>query len=86
MGLTVQAKGSAARASADIQHAKLRIDTRKWLLSKLAPQRYGDRIQHEHSGDVVVTTRIHWVVQHVEIDYAPRRADDCPISSFRQLF
>ncbi len=52
-------EGSAARASADIQHAKLRIDTRKWLLSKLAPQRYGDRIQHEHSGDVVVTTRIH---------------------------
>jgi hypothetical protein len=52
-------EGSAARASADVQQAKLRIDTRKWLLSKLAPQRYGDRIQHEHSGDVVVTTRIH---------------------------
>ena len=51
-------KGSAARASAQVQHAKLRIDTRKWLLSKLAPQRYGDRMQHEHTGDVVVTTRI----------------------------
>jgi hypothetical protein len=52
-------ESSAARASANIQRAKLRIDTRKWLLSKLAPQRYGDRIQHEHTGDVVVTTRIH---------------------------
>jgi hypothetical protein len=51
-------EGSAARASAQVQHAKLRIDTRKWLLSKLAPQRYGDRMQHEHTGDVVVTTRI----------------------------
>jgi len=49
---------SAARASANVQQAKLRIDTRKWLLSKLAPQRFGDRIQHEHSGGVIVTTRI----------------------------
>ena len=51
--------GPAARASAEVQRAKLRIDTRRWLLSKLAPQRYGERIQHEHHGDVVVTTRIH---------------------------
>ena len=51
--------GPAARASADVQRAKLRIDTRRWLLAKLAPQRYGDRVQHEHVGDVVVTTRIH---------------------------
>ena len=28
-----------------INRAKLRVDTRKWLLSKLAPKRYGDRLQ-----------------------------------------
>jgi hypothetical protein len=26
-----------------IQRAKLRVDSRKWLLSKLAPKKYGDR-------------------------------------------
>lgn len=27
----------------DPQKAKLQVDTRKWLLSKLAPKKYGDR-------------------------------------------
>lgn len=31
---------------ADVQRLKLRIDTRKWYLSKLAPKRYGERIEH----------------------------------------
>lgn len=31
--------------SADVQKHKLQVDTRKWLLSKLAPKRYGDRIE-----------------------------------------
>lgn len=30
-----------------VQRAKLRVDTRKWLLSKLAPKRYGERLQVE---------------------------------------
>lgn len=29
-----------------IQRSKLRVDARKWLLSKLAPKKYGERIQH----------------------------------------
>ena len=33
-----------------IEHRKLQIDTRKWLLSKLAPKKYGDKISQEHSG------------------------------------
>lgn len=28
-----------------VERSKLRVDTRKWYLSKLAPKRYGDRIQ-----------------------------------------
>lgn len=31
-----------------IQRSRLRVDTRKWLLSKLAPQQYGERLQVEH--------------------------------------
>jgi hypothetical protein len=32
-----------------LQRAKLRIDSRKWMLAKLSPKKYGDRIQQEHS-------------------------------------
>lgn len=34
-----------------IQRSRVRIDTRKWLLSKLKPERYGDKIMHAgHDG------------------------------------
>lgn len=32
-----------------INRSRLRVDTRKWILSKLAPKRYGDRLELEHS-------------------------------------
>jgi len=28
-----------------IQRSKLRVDTRKWLMSKIAPKRFGDKIE-----------------------------------------
>jgi hypothetical protein len=31
--------------------AKLQIDSRKWLLSKLAPKKYGDKMDVTHAGD-----------------------------------
>jgi hypothetical protein len=37
------------KIAVDVQRAKLQVDTRKWLLSKLAPKKYGDKI--EVSGD-----------------------------------
>lgn len=36
-----------------IQRDKLRVDTRKWLLSKLAPKKYGDKIDVTTGGDKV---------------------------------
>lgn len=33
-----------------IQRSKLRVDARKWYLSKLAPKRYGEKIVQEHQG------------------------------------
>lgn len=37
-----------------IEHRRLQVDTRKWYLAKLAPKRYSDKLQHEHSGSVDV--------------------------------
>jgi hypothetical protein len=34
-----------------LDRTKLRIDTRKWLLTKLKPQRFGDKIEQTHKGD-----------------------------------
>lgn len=34
---------------------RLRVDSRKWLLSKLAPKKYGDKIEHEHKGGIAVS-------------------------------
>lgn len=33
-----------------IQRAKLRIDTRKWAMSKMAPKRYGEKVTQELHG------------------------------------
>lgn len=35
----------------DAQKARLQIDTRKWVASKLLPKKYGERQQIEHSTD-----------------------------------
>lgn len=32
-----------------VQRSRLRIDTRKWLMSKLLPKKYGERITHDGS-------------------------------------
>jgi hypothetical protein len=37
--------GDGKKDWAAIQKHKLQVDTRKWLLSKLAPKKYGDRIE-----------------------------------------
>jgi hypothetical protein len=37
--------------SADvIAHKRVQIDTRKWMLSKMLPKVYGDKVTTEHSG------------------------------------
>jgi hypothetical protein len=38
--------------SAWVQLQRLKIDAKKWELSKLKPKVYGDKIQQEHSGEV----------------------------------
>ena len=40
--------------SESVQRSKLRVDTRKWLMSKLAPKKYGEKVDLEHSGEVAI--------------------------------
>lgn len=41
-----------------VQRTKVRIDTRKWIASKLKPKKYGEKVQQEVSGTLQVATRI----------------------------
>ena len=36
-----------------VQRSKLRVDTRKWAAGKLAPKKYGDRLDLKHGGTAV---------------------------------
>ena len=37
-----------------VQRSRLRVDTRKWALARMSPKKYGDRMEHEHHGDLHV--------------------------------
>jgi hypothetical protein len=37
-----------------VQRNRLRVDTRKWFVSKIAPRIYGDKIEHTHAHTVGV--------------------------------
>jgi hypothetical protein len=41
-----------------ISRSKLRVDTRKWLMSKLAPKKYGEKQQVELSGSVDLAAKL----------------------------
>ena len=41
--VTVKPDGKEVKRADMIEHRKLRIETRKWLLGKLKPKKYGDR-------------------------------------------
>lgn len=41
-----------------VQRSRLRIDTRKWLASKLKPKKYGEKVDLNHKGNVTTTVKI----------------------------
>lgn len=49
-----------------IARARLRVDTRKWLMSKMSPRKYGDKISQEVSGPggepIETVTRIERII------------------------
>lgn len=34
-----------------LARSRLRVDTRKWLMARMAPKKYGDKVTQEHVGD-----------------------------------
>lgn len=47
---TVDRDGRTVVDQEHINRSRLRVDTRKWLMSKLAPKKFGDKIQQELTG------------------------------------
>lgn len=45
-------------SSAAVARNRLRVDARKWYAAKLAPKKYGDKIQTEHSGSIGLTKQL----------------------------
>lgn len=43
-----------------LARSRLRVDTRKWIASKLLPKKYGDKIDVEHKGEVAHEVR--WTI------------------------
>jgi hypothetical protein len=41
-----------------IARSRLRVDTRKWAMSKMAPKKYGDKLDLSHSGNVTLVPQI----------------------------
>lgn len=50
-------EGRTKLNSEAVQRSRLRVDTRKWIASKLKPKKYGEKLQAEveHSGGFTVT-------------------------------
>lgn len=58
----------------DVQRAKLRIDARKWLMSKMAPKRYGDKTEIDHKSSDGSMTPVN-VVERVIVRADPKTPD-----------
>ncbi len=53
-------KGTETTTGDMIQHRRLRVDTRKWALSRMNPKKYGDKLEtvNEHKGDITITRKV----------------------------
>lgn len=58
MSISDEPVGSLVSGGTDtgaVQKQRLQVDTRKWLLSKMLPKKYGDKQFTEHSGGMSIT-------------------------------
>lgn len=46
----MEREGIAVPDHENIQRSRLRVDTRKWLMAKMAPKKYGERLTQEITG------------------------------------
>lgn len=50
-------KGEKSCDNEFVQRSRLRVDARKWYLSKMVPKKYGEKLETEHSGTIEVVRR-----------------------------
>jgi len=50
-------KGEEVSIGDNVERARLMLDARKWVLSRMNPKKYGDKVQTELSGAVQIETR-----------------------------
>jgi terminase small subunit-like protein len=65
----------ADEANADPRDRQVRIDTRKWLMSKLAPRRYGDRLLHAGDPEMPMRHRLEKEVEAAIQTLSGKRLD-----------
>lgn len=51
-----------------IQRARLRVDSRKWMLGKMMPKKYGDKLDLTSSGETISQPQIHVSFNNKDID------------------
>ena len=59
-----------------LQRSRLRVDTRKWLMSKIAPKRYGEKLQTEISGPGGGPQVIRWETAEEAVKKAAEQSGD----------
>lgn len=62
--------------SVGVQHARLRVDSRKWIASKLRPKRYGEKVTTEHQALDKKGEPTNWTVEFINSDLANEGKDD----------
>lgn len=48
-------RAAKAKSATKVAGLRLQSDNRKWLLSKLAPKKYGERLELKHGGGITVS-------------------------------
>ena len=61
--------------SEHISRSRLRVDTRKWLMSKMAPKKYGDKITQEHTSPGGGPVQVQTIFAPVGKDHDPSTTD-----------
>lgn len=63
----MEREGKAAPNGEMVNRSRLRVDTRKWLMSKMAPKKYGDKMSTELTANVQVDQRV-LTVNHFDLN------------------
>jgi hypothetical protein len=78
-------EGDGPTRNAKVQHMRLRVDTRKWILAHLMPDTWGEKVEHKHEGKLGLTIN---VVTGIERNDSPAitldDARDTPVRMIEQ--